>query len=234
MSARLALVTGASSGIGAATAVALAEAGWSLLLQGRDAERSAAQLDAVRRALGPGRSAALVRADLTDAGDLERLVRAAAGEPLGAVVHAAGIVALGRVADTPVEVLERHHAVNVRAPYALTRALLPALRAARGHVVFVNSGAGQRANAQWSSYAMSKFALRALADSLRAEERDVRVTSVFPGPTATPMQAAVRAAVGQPYDPGAFVQPEAVAEQIAAVLRMPRPSLVTDLTIRPG
>ena len=234
MSAPLALVTGASSGIGAATAEALAAAGWSLLLQGRDAERSAALLARVERSLAPGCSASLVRADLSDDAGSERLVAAVDGRPLAALVHAAGMVTLGSVADTPVDVLDAHHALNVRAPYLLTRALLGPLRAARGHVVFVNSGAGQRANPSWSSYAMSKFALRAFADALRAEEGELRVTSVYPGRTATPMQASVRAAEGAEYDPGAFVQPGAVAEQIVALLQLPRPSLVSDLSIRPG
>lgn len=81
---------------------------------------------------------------------------------------------------------------------------------------------------------MSKFALRAFADALRAEEGDLRVTSVYPGRTATPMQAEVRAAEGAEYDPSAFVQPEAVAGQIVALLQLPRPSLVSDVSIRPG
>jgi NAD(P)-dependent dehydrogenase (short-subunit alcohol dehydrogenase family) len=234
VSVRLALVTGASSGIGAATAEALAAAGWSLLLQGRDPERSAAQLERVERALAPGCSASLVRADLTVDADAERLAAAVAGRPLAALVHAAGMVRLGSVAETHADVLDAHHAVNVRGPYVLTRALLAPLRAARGHVVFVNSGAGQRANPSWSSYAMSKFALRAFADALRAEEGDLRVTSVYPGRTATPMQAEVRAAEGAEYDPSAFVQPEAVAGQIVALLQLPRPSLVSDVSIRPG
>lgn len=234
MSAPLALVTGASSGIGAASAEALAAAGWSLLLQGRDPERSAAQLERVERALQPGREAALVLADLRHDGDVARLVAAVAERPLAALVHAAGMVELGRVEATGVEVLDAHYALNVRAPYQLTRALLAPLRAAGGHVVFINSGAGQRANPDWSSYAMSKFALRAFADALRAEEGGLRVTSVYPGRTATPMQAAVRAAEGAPYDPSAFVSPAAVAQQLVALLQLPRPSLVTDMSIRPG
>ena len=81
----------------------------------------------------------------------------------------------------------------------LTRVCLPALRAARGTVVFVNSGAGLVAHPQWSAYAASKHGLRALADALRAEEQEhgVRVTTVFPGRTATPMQQRVHEQEGK-------------------------------------
>jgi len=231
---RIALVTGASSGIGAATAAALARDGWSLLLQGRDHERSQAVRERVAALLQPGARVELVRADLTDDAELAALVAAADAQPLAALVHAAGTVRLAPVATTSDDAFDAQHALNLRAPFRLTRALLPALRRGGGHVVFVNSGAGQRANPDWSAYAISKFGLRALADALRAEEPTLRVTSVYPGRTATPMQAEVRAAEGASYEPSTFVQSEAVATQIAALLSLPRPSLVTDLSIRPG
>jgi short-subunit dehydrogenase len=228
---RRALVTGASSGIGAACSDALAAAGWSLVVQGRDAERTEA---AAQRARSSGAEAEACLADLTVDDDVARLAATVAGRPLHALVHAAGLIRLGRVADVDTAVLDAHHALNVRAPYALTRALLPNLRDGRGHVVFVNSGSGRHARAQWSAYAASKFALRALADALREEEDALRVTTVYPGRTATPMQEAVREAEGAAYDPAAFVQPEAVAAQIVGLLELARPSLVSELIIRPG
>ncbi len=95
------------------------------------------------------------------------------------------------------------------APAELTRLLLPQLRAARGHVVFVNSGAGLRANPEWGAYAASKHGLKALADALRGEEADhgVRVTSVYPGRTATPMQEKVHRQEGKEYDAGPVDHP---------------------------
>ncbi len=233
-SPRLALVTGASSGIGAATALALAEAGWSLLLHGRDRGRSEASERAVARALSVDATVGVRVADLTQEGAVEELVAAVGERELHALVHAAGMVRLGSVADSPVGVLDEHLALNLRAPYALTHALLPALRSGHGHVVMVNSTAGKRANARWSSYAASKFALRALADSLRQEEPELRVTSVYPGRTATPMQATVHESEGIEYDPERFVRPEAVAAQIVALLELPRPSLVHEVTVGPG
>ncbi len=103
--------------------------------------------------------------------------------------------------------------VNLVAPAVLTRLALPALRAARGTVVLVNSGAGLVAHPQWSAYAASKHGLKALADSLRAEEagHGVRVTTIYPGRTATAMQEKVHAQEGKDYDPAAWIDPATVA-----------------------
>ena len=118
----------------------------------------------------------------------------------------------------------------------LTRVCLPALRAARGTVVFVNSGQGLSAEPGWSAYAASKHGLRALADSLRAEEQEhgVRVTSVFPGRTATPMQQQVHELQGQDYDASAWIDPGTVVDAILHVLDLPDDATLSDLTIRPS
>ncbi|THF71371.1 SDR family oxidoreductase [Deinococcus sp. Arct2-2] len=219
------LITGATGGIGAALARALAGA-HDLILVGRDP----AKLQTLQAEVG-GETLAL---DLTRP---ETFAEAVAG--LGRVtnvIHNAGVVELGAVA-------EQHHAVwthtltvNVVAPAELTRLLLPRVRAERGTVLFVNSGAGLRANAEWASYAASKHALKALADALRDEEapHGVRVTSLYPGRTATEMQRKVRGQEGATYDPVAFVQAETVAEAIRNVLNLPRDATIPDLSIRPG
>ncbi|MEJ2287740.1 MAG: SDR family oxidoreductase [Deinococcales bacterium] len=229
------LITGASSGIGRALAIELARRGARLVLQGRDEAR----LEQVRGAVDEAGGRSEVRAlDLTDDDALDALAASVAQgtDGLGALVHSAGMVRLGPVADTDVAVLDAHYRLNLRAPYRLTRALLGALERAEGHVVFINSGAGLHAHAAWSAYAASKFGLRALADSLRQEVagRAVRVTTVYPGRTATPMQRDVHRQEERTYDPGAFVRPEDVASQIAALLALRPPSVVTELTIRPA
>jgi NAD(P)-dependent dehydrogenase (short-subunit alcohol dehydrogenase family) len=227
---RRALVTGASSGIGAAVAVRLAQQGWQVLASGRDAGRLAAL------AASHGGAISTVTADLTVEADLRRLAADATATPLHALVHAAGVVALGPLASATVEDLDRQWAINLRAPYALTRLLLPTLREARGHVVFVNSGSGRRANPGWGAYAATKFGLRAVADALRAEEsaHGVRVTSVYPGRTDTPMQRAVFAAEGRAYEPTGLVSAAAVAEAVEHALATPPPALLADIEIRPG
>jgi NAD(P)-dependent dehydrogenase (short-subunit alcohol dehydrogenase family) len=86
------------------------------------------------------------------------------------VVHCAGVSEVAAVEATPHALWEETLAVNVTGPAALTRVLLPPLRAARGHVVFVNAAPGQQGVPNWSAYTASKAALRELADSLREEE----------------------------------------------------------------
>ena len=100
----------------------------------------------------------------------------------------------------------------------------------------MNSGAGLRANPGWSAYAASKHGLRALADALREEEHasGVRVTSVYPGRTATPMQAKVHEQEGKAYDGADWIRAETVADAIRHVLDLPRDATIPDVTVRPG
>ncbi|AEB11299.1 SDR family oxidoreductase [Marinithermus hydrothermalis] len=233
-SGKHAVITGASSGIGRAIALELAQRGAHLHLVGRDPTRLEQVAEAARAAGGTAR---VYRADLAEDAALEALARdLAALERVDVLVHSAGVVALGPVATAPVEKLDWQYRVNLRAPFALTQALLPALERARGQVVFINSGAGLRANAGWSQYAATKHGLKALADALRAEvaPRGVRVISVYPGRTATPMQAEVHRAEGRAYHPERFVQPEDVALEVLAALSLPARAVVTDLSIRPA
>ena len=221
----LALVTGASRGIGAAVAEALAPT-HDLLLGGRDADA----LKAVAADLPGAREWPV---ELTDPGALADAVTGIAR--LDVLVHSAGIGPLGTVADSPAEQWRRTFEVNVVAVAELTRLLLPALRAARGHVVAINSGAGLTARPGWGSYAASKFALRAFSDALRAEEaaHGVRVTSVYPGRTDTDMQRAVVAHEGGQYDADRFLRPETVARTVLHAVTAPPDADVTELSIRP-
>jgi len=234
LTGQAAVITGAGSGIGRALALALGDEGASILLAGRDA----AKLEAVTGELARrGRKGRAYSVDLaSDAGIADlvaRLVRS--GERVDVLVHAAGDYVVGNVEETPVEALDRLLRINLRAPYALTRALLPALRGARGQVVFVNSSAAMHPGAGVGAYAASKAALRALADALRAEVNadGIRVLSVFPGRTATPMQEAIHRHEGEPYCPEALLQPEDVAAAVVAALQAPRTAEITEIAIRP-
>jgi short-subunit dehydrogenase len=220
------LVTGAGSGIGAATARALQARGDDLVLLARSAERAAELV-----ADFPG--VTTVVADLAAPDTLLALELPAL---IDSVLHVAGVVDLHPVADATPDEWEQQLTVNLVAPAILTRACLPAVRRARGTVVFVNSGAGLAAHPQWAAYAASKHGLRALADSLRAEEQPhgVRVTSVYPGRTASPMQERVHAQEGKAYDASEWTSPETVATTILHVLDLPRDATVPDVTVRPG
>jgi short-subunit dehydrogenase len=224
------VITGAGAGIGAAVAGRLAERGDDLVLVVRDRARAADLRERFPRAR-------TVVADLAAPAGIEQ-AWAVDGIPerVDSVVHAAGVVELASVAETSSAVWARTLDVNLVAAAELTRVLLPGLRAARGHVVFVNSGSGLRANPGWSAYAASKHGLRALADALRSEEQEagVRVTSVYPGRTATGMQEKVHAQEGKDYDPTDWIDPSSVATTVVAALDLPRDAEMTDVTLRPG
>lgn len=223
------VITGAGSGIGAEVSRELHERGDQLVLVARDDSR-AGQL------AGEYDGARTLVADLADPAALEQqMAGLELPERVDSLLHIAGVVDLAPVADLPYAQLREQLDVNLIAPALLTRALLPALREASGMVVFVNSGAGLTAHPDWSAYAASKFGLRALADSLRGEEagNGVRVTSVYPGRTATPMQQKVHAQEGQEYDEERWIQPETVARSILHVLDLPADATIPELMIRP-
>ncbi|MFI9388186.1 SDR family oxidoreductase [Kutzneria sp. NPDC052558] len=218
-----ALITGASRGIGAAIAAALAPT-HHLLLGGRDVE-------ALKAVAAGFPSASPWPVELTDPEALATATSAL--DRLDVLVHSAGVATLGTLAETPVEVWRSTLEINVVAVAELTRHLLPALRAAAGQVVLINSGAGLNANPNWGAYAASKFALRAFADVLRAEEPRLRVTSVYPGRTATDMQREIRESEGSAYTPDDYLTPETVAQAVTFALLAPPDAHVNEINVRP-
>ena len=217
-----AMITGASRGLGAAIATALAPT-HTLFLAGRPS----ADLDAVAQQFGASTWP-------IDLGDLDAIPEAV--DPiveLDVLIHNAGVAYPGRVAESTVDEWRATMQVNVLGPVALTLSLLPALRSAGGHVVFVNSGSGINASPGLASYSGSKFALRGFADSLRNDEPSLRVTSVHPGRIATEMQEGLIAYEGRDYDPEQFLSPETVAKVIADAVNTPRDAHIHEVIVRP-
>jgi NADP-dependent 3-hydroxy acid dehydrogenase YdfG len=216
------MVTGGTGGIGQAIVAALVAAGHQVSAVGRDPGR-----------LRPGPGVRAVTADLAQPQQLAQAV----GDPgrLDALVHCAGVSveAIAPVAGTAAAVWQETMAVNVLAAAELTRLVLPALRRSRGHVVFINSARGVRSVPGWSAFAASKAALQELADSLRAEEagNGVRVTTIYPGSTATEHLRQVREAFGRDYDPRRCIRPETVAATVAWVLAAPPDAYVSELSV---
>jgi short-subunit dehydrogenase len=245
------LITGATGGIGTAVAERLADRGHDLILTGRSTERlealrtklrtgSHAQTQVMVRGAtpqehpGPRGSVRVLTLDLAEPRRLEAaLAESGLPDRLDGLVHCAGIVDLGPVAEQDADHWIDQLMVNLVSAAELTRLLLPALHAASGHVVFVNSTAGKLAGPNWSAYAASKFGLRALADSLRAEEPTLRVTTVYPGRTATEMQRKVRAQEARSYNPADFTDPATVARVLVGALETPRDAVVTEVMVRP-
>lgn len=173
--ARLALVTGASTGIGRACAVHLSGLGYQVLAGVRDPAAAPEGLEPLRL-------------DVTSESDV-----AAAAERVGAELHVlvnnAGIAISGPVEVVPIDEWRRIVEVNLLGQVAVTRALLPALLRARGRVVNMSSIGGRVANPLFAPYSATKFALEAVSDVLRREvaAHGVRVVAIEPGGIATPI-----------------------------------------------
>jgi NAD(P)-dependent dehydrogenase (short-subunit alcohol dehydrogenase family) len=191
----VALITGASTGIGRATTLRLAAAGWTVLAGVR---APAAGESLLRDATG-GRVIPLTL-DVTDAAQIElareRVEQEAGTAGLDALVNNAGIGGVaGPLELVSQETLRVQFDVNVFGQVAITQALLPALRRAHGRLVLVSSIGGRVAMAFSAPYAASKHALEAFGDTLRVELRtsDVQVTLIEPGSVATPIWDKTRA-----------------------------------------
>ena len=223
-----AAVTGAGSGIGRAIALALLEEGMLVSLIGRN--RDKLELVAERW----HRRARLITADLTTSDGISRIATAL-GARLDVLVHSAGCYLRGDLASIGADEWSALERVNLHALLLLTAACLPRLRAARGQAVFVNSSAGLRAVAGVGAYAASKHALKAATDALRQEVNGdgIRVPSIFPGRTDTPMQREILAMEQRTGSCGMLMRPEDVASMVAAALKLPTTAEVTDIIMRP-
>jgi NADP-dependent 3-hydroxy acid dehydrogenase YdfG len=223
----VAVVTGASSGIGKAVALALGAQGATLCLLGRNI--NTLQLTAPR--------VAKFTVDLGDEPQI-RNVAARIEKDFGGVdilIHSAGVFVPDRPDTSSPADFDLQQRVNVRAPCLLTQELLLTLQARRGQIVFINSSVARQSPAGVSQYTATKTALKAFADGLRdkVNPTGVRVLSVYPGRTATPMQAAIHRREGKDYRPERLLQPEDIASVVINTLCLPRTAEVTEIDIRP-
>ena len=231
---QIAVITGASSGIGRSITLGLAEEGVKLCLLGRKLD-TLEEVAEVARKTAP--QVLCYQIDLTrdrDIGSLPDFIRRDF-VCIDMLIHSAAVISLGPIESAAVDDFDWQYQINVRAPYALTQALLPMLKSRRGQIVFINSSAGLNAGAKVGQYSATKHALKAIADSLRQEvnAEGLRVLSVYPGRTATPMQAALFKTEGREYRPELLMQPEDVAAVIVNALTLPRSAEVTDINVRP-
>jgi NAD(P)-dependent dehydrogenase (short-subunit alcohol dehydrogenase family) len=216
LSNKIALVTGASRGIGHATALALARAGAHVVAVARTVGGLEELDDAI---VAAGGTATLVPLDLRDVGGIARLGAALAERyrRLDILVGNAGILGpLSPLSHVEAKAWDEVIAVNVTANFHLIRSMDTLLRAAQaGRVVFVSSGVGSAVRAYWGPYAISKAALDALARTYAAETANtkVRVNLFNPGPTRTRMRAT--AMPGE--DPMSLKTAETAAEKIVAM-----------------
>ncbi|ADP78718.1 short-chain dehydrogenase/reductase SDR [Pseudofrankia inefficax] len=239
LAGRVAVVTGASSGIGRAVALRLVAEGARVTAVGRDKSRLDALPAAAAEVAPAGCPGSLrqAQADLTDDDARGALVAGLlAGPRVDILVHSAGGYTNGPHADAPLDDLDWLYAANVRAPYALTQELLPALRAGGGDVIVINSSQGLHAGPNLGQFAATQHAMRAVTDSLRQEINadGIRVCGVHPGRTATPRQEALFAQEGRSYRPDLLLAAEDVAEVVAGVLTLPANAEITEVHLRPA
>jgi NAD(P)-dependent dehydrogenase (short-subunit alcohol dehydrogenase family) len=229
LEARVALVTGATSGIGRATAVSLASVGCHVVVHGRDTARGAAT---VKRIQALGGSARFVAADLTDPAEIARLAEQAGAVDI--LVNNAGIAWFGPTAALDTATYDALFASNVRAAYQLAAALAPGMaERGRGSIINIDSMAGHLGFAISAAYGATKAALSAMTRAWAAEfgSAGVRVNSVASGPVFT--DGAVpdfTAQLGATTLLGRGAQPEEIAEVIA-FLASDRASYITGAVI---
>lgn len=222
----VAIVTGGTSGIGLAIVHNLARDHHVYALG-----RNNAALDELRSL----QNVEAVKIDLLDFNAQQRFIDSLPA--INVLVHSAAISEQARVDNASPELWQKQFSINVFAPAELTRLALPALRATRGQVVFINSGSGTLALAGHTVYSATKFALNALAHGLRGEESDngVRVATVSPGPTDTPMNRKSRERVGNvdAIDPLEYSHPDSVAAAVRLVVDATEETQITDINVRP-
>ncbi|MFN3007179.1 SDR family oxidoreductase [Mycolicibacterium wolinskyi] len=239
LSGTVVAITGASSGIGEATARLLAARGARLVLGARRAERLDMLAEEVRT---HGASAAVAPTDVTRREDLERLVQTAVSEfgRLDVLVNNAGISRIGPIADGDVDGWSAMIDVNLRGVlYGIAAATPVFRRQGRGHFVTTVSTAGLKIVPDMAVYAGTKNAVRTVLEALRQESTDgvIRTTSISPGYVRTELASSItdpdlRAQIRSTMD--AFgLDPDAVARAVAFAIEQPHDVEIGDITIRP-
>ncbi|HLQ23666.1 MAG TPA: SDR family oxidoreductase [Gemmatimonadales bacterium] len=229
---RTVLVTGASEGIGRATAFALGRAGWQV----GACARTASRLETLVAELGEEGIRAAGRAgDVGDEQDASAIVRHVVDRlgPVDALVNNAGVLIAKPIEDLALEEWDRTMATNLRSLFLMTREVLPDMRRRRhGTVVNIASLAGRNGFVGGTAYSASKHAVLGFSKSLMLEVRkeNVRVVAICPGSVGTAMlrdQPLLKA------DPGRILRPEDVAATVLHVLELPERALVSELDVRP-
>ncbi|AVH69893.1 SDR family oxidoreductase [Nostoc sp. 'Lobaria pulmonaria (5183) cyanobiont'] len=231
---QVAVVTGASSGIGRAIALALAAQGVQLCLLGRNLE-TLQIVAAIAKETSP--KVVCYAIDLIVDKDISKLQTSIEEdfEQVDLLILSAGMFSMGTFQKSSVQDFDLLYQTNVRAPYLLTQTLLPMLLSSRGQILFINSSVIMSPRANVGQFSATQHALKAIADTLRVEVNadQVRIMSVFPGRTATPRQAIIHEMEGKPYYPERLMQPEDVAAVVINALSLPRTVEVTDINLRP-
>ncbi|MEZ5082519.1 MAG: SDR family NAD(P)-dependent oxidoreductase [Bacteroidales bacterium] len=231
---KIALVTGATSGIGKNIAYKLLANGIDVIFTGRNFDGMEKEIS---RLSPPYNSYHFIKADLLLDEDMNKLIKRVVEitDRIDILVHSAGIIDIGSIEESDISGLETMFKLNVKAPYFISQKLLPAIKKQKGIIVFINSTAGLDSWANISQYAASKHALTAITKSLREEAAPfgIKVISIHPGGTDTPMQKQIQQLEGKKYDPSLFMPPELVADTVIQAIKSSNSSVALDIIIKP-
>ena len=229
-----ALITGASSGIGKATALAFAKMGVDLALVGRSIDRLEAVASAARQT---GVEAKTYAVDLAQIHAVPEKIAAIAADcgTIDILVNSAGMGYTGALSATPLSDWQKVIDLNLTSVFGCILAVLPIMREhGSGTIINVASIAGQTPFPNWGAYSVSKAGLIALAKTLAAEESDrgIRVTTICPGAVNTELWDSET--VQHNFDRNAMLTPEIVAQSIVHAALLPAPAAISELTLMPG
>jgi NADP-dependent 3-hydroxy acid dehydrogenase YdfG len=236
---KVALITGASSGIGEATAIALAIAGAKVAIAARRADR----LSALAKAIGDAGGQALeIVADVTKPSDIARMIDTVVEEfdRLDILVNNAGVMLLSPLAEARGDDLRQMVEINLIALMELTRLALPHLKASKGHIVNVSSVAGRVANPGASGYAATKFGVVAFSEAVRREvyADKIRVTVIEPGLVLTELgdhitNPGMKAGLEQRKSAMEGLEAEDIAAAVLYAVTQPARVNVNEILLRP-
>ena len=228
-----ALITGAGSGIGKATAIAFAQAGIHLALVGRTTSKLQAVADS---AVALGVKAQVYSVDLAQVEQVQQRVGAiAAALPIDILVNNAGMGYTGGLLQMPLADWQQVINLNLTSVFQCVQAILPGMRQRQsGTIINVASIAGHQVFADWGAYCVSKFGLVALSKALALEERShgIRVVTISPGAVNTDIWDTET--VHADFDRTQMLTPEAVAETILYAARLPANTVIEELTLMPN
>ncbi|HBE18556.1 MAG TPA: short-chain dehydrogenase [Cyanobacteria bacterium UBA11149] len=227
-----ALITGASSGIGKATALAFAKAGIDVALVSRSQEKLAEVVTSVKEIGVEGKAYPLDLAKIEEVKvGIEKI--AADFAPIDILVNNAGIGYTGLLMDTPLGDWQKVINLNLTSIFQSIQAILPTLRQQkRGTIINVSSIAGEQTFPGWGAYSVSKAGLIALSKILATEERSngIRVVTICPGAVNTPIWDTVQVELNR----GAMLTPEIVAQSILHAVLMPESAVIESMTLMPS
>lgn len=240
LAGKVALVTGASSGIGEATALALASAGATVAVAARRADRLAALVGRIEAEGGRGLA---LSGDMAVEADAIRAVEDTVAR-LGRIdilINSAGIMQAGGIEGADLAEYRRVVEINLFGTVYTSRAAIPhMLEQGAGDIVMISSLAGKKGGPQTNAYSASKHAVNAMTDAMRQElgGRNIRVSVLMPGATQTDVASGIsdpnwRQAIAAHVSKDGAVQPSEIADTLVFMLAMPRHVNISEITVRP-